>query len=167
MYITDNSSHIWRIWFTMLCKIRPTIRCKGQLKFNQSMKRLVTWTEALNLAQELIRGMQRGLSANKFISNDEEVMKYMPEPERSQAIKNICHFENISNRTLGANWSIKRGIFIFSRIREELRVHEEKSLKSIFFDIWCSQIFITLCIVSKGITSRIMETRGFLGQIIY
>ena len=167
MYITDNSSHIWRIWFPMLCKIRPTIRCKGQLKFNQSMKRLVTWTEALNLAQELIRGMQRGLSANKFISNDEEVMKYMPEPERSQAIKNICHFENISNRTLGVNWSIKRDIFIFSRIREELRVHEEKRLKSIFFNIWCSQICITLCIVSKGITSRIMETRGFLGQIIY
>lgn len=79
--------------------------------------------------------MQRRLSTNKFISNDEEAMKYMPEPERPQAIKNICHFENISNRTLGVNWSIKTEIFIFSRIREELRVHEEKRLKSIFFDI--------------------------------
>ena len=54
-----------------------------------------------------------GLRLTKLISNDEEVMKSIPESKRSQSVKSAYQLENVNEKTLGVNWNIRWGYFHF------------------------------------------------------
>ena len=70
--------------------------------------------EAVSLIKEMVDLMKAGgFRLTKFISNNENVMKTIPETERAKSLQGTSFNSDIKERTLDVEWDVVKDSFIF------------------------------------------------------
>ena len=70
--------------------------------------------EAVSLIKEMVDLMKAGgLELTKFISNNENVMKTIPETEKIKPLQDANFNSDIKESTFGIKWYVVKNSFIF------------------------------------------------------
>ena len=99
-----------------------------------------------------------GFRLTKFISNNDNVMKTIPETLKAKSLQRACFNSDIKERTLGITWDVVKDSFIF----ESLTFKREEVTKTAILKIVAS-IFDPLGFISpfffnsKNFPARVME----------
>ncbi|MEL7343074.1 MAG: hypothetical protein AAGM67_21500, partial [Bacteroidota bacterium] len=72
------------------------------------LKSVPTTTDAIQLSTEIRELLAMGgFRLTKWLSNDQEVLKEIPESERATSVKALDFDNNLSERALGVQWNIQ------------------------------------------------------------
>ena len=108
------------------------------------LKFVTSEQEAVSLIKEMVNLMKAGgFRLTKFTSNNEYVMKTIPEIERAKSSQGASFDSDIKERTLGIKWDVVRDIFIFESLTSEIEEVRNRVILKIVASIFDPLRFVS------------------------
>ena len=106
--------------------------------------------QAIKLANELMNIMKLGgFQLTKFLSNKEEVIKALPTSEVSKSTENIQFADEVNERALGMNWSLKNDLFLFNSVKRSTDLYTKREVLKVIASVFDPLGFLSPFIVSE------------------
>ena len=84
----------------------------------------------------------------KFLSNKEEVIKALPSSEVSKSTENIQFADEVNERALGMNWSLKNDLFQFKSVKRSTDLYTKREVLKVIASVFDPLGFLSSFIVS-------------------
>ena len=89
-----------------------------------------------------------GFRLTKFLSNKEEVIKALPTSEVSNSTENIQFADEVNERALGTNWSLKNDLFQFNSVKMSTDLYTKREVLKVIASVFGPLGFLSPFIVS-------------------
>ena len=129
------------------------------------LKSVTAEQEAVSLIKEMVDLMKAGgFRLTKFISNNENLMKTIPETERAKSLQGANFNNDTKERTLGIKWDIVKDILIFESLTFEREEVTKRTILKIVASIFHPLGFVSpFVLIAKIFPARVMENEIRLG----
>ena len=108
--------------------------------------------EAISLIKEVVDLIKAGgFKLTKVISNNENVMKTIPEMERAKSLQGASFNSNIKERRLGIKWDVVKDNFIFESLPFEREEVTKRSILKIVASIFNPSGFVSPFVLTAKI----------------